>query len=567
VIERTDNLPGVWNQEADLVVVGSGGAGLTGALVAAEEGATVIVLEKAPRIGGTTAVSGGGVWIAGNHHMAEVGVTDTREEALGYVRAVSRGSADDDLLVALVDRGPDMVRYLEEQAGFHFRSYPAIGGTLDYRPETAGAKHGGRPLEAGQFRIQELGEWGSKLRIGTGAIQPKRDKFDYYTKRAHLGLRTFVDVGAVQHEEPEGPAEWVGNGAGLIAQLLRACLDRGVRVYPSTPADDLVIDGGRVVGVLASSKGRQLSFGARRGVLLAAGGFARNEEMKKRLLNRPLKYSCSAPTNEGDGHRMGLAVGAQLSNIADAWWIPLVAVRSEPDMQGIDALHCRTERALPHSMVVNARGRRFVSEPKNYYDFVESFGSQQSGTPNLPAWLIFDQWFKDRYPVLAGAPQPPPGKLPAWLARAGSLEELARALGIDAAGLVTTVATFNANARKGIDPDFGRGESAWDLEWGDPDHKPNPSLGPVETPPFYAIELHPGAFDTKGGLRINDRGQVLSASKGEQPIPGLYSAGNNAAGSVPHAYVGPGATLGPALTFGYIVGLQIGAAVKPKILA
>jgi succinate dehydrogenase/fumarate reductase flavoprotein subunit len=302
-------------------------------------------------------------------------------------------------------------------------------------------------------------------------------------------------------------------------------------------------------------------------VLLAAGGFARNEEMIKRLLNRPLNYSCSAPTNEGDGLRMGLAVGAQLSNIADAWWIPLVAVRSEPDIQGIDALHCRTERALPHSIVVNARGRRFVSEPKNYYDFTEAFGSRQAGTPNLPAWLIFDQWFKDRYPVLASAPPPPEGELPPWLTRAGSLEELARTVGIDPAGLAATVEAFNANARRGIDPEFGRGESTWDLEWGDPEHKPNPSLGPVEMPSFYAIELHPGAFDTKGGLRINERGQVRSASRDEAPIPGLYSAGNNAAGSVPQGYVGPGATLGPALTFGYIVGLQIGAAVRPKIPA
>jgi 3-oxosteroid 1-dehydrogenase len=519
VIERTDNLPGVWNQEADLVVVGSGGAGLTGALVAAEEGATVIVLEKAPRIGGTTAVSGGGVWIAGNHHMAEVGVTDTREEALSYVRAVSRGSADDDLLVALVDRGPDMVRYLEEQAGFHFRSYPAIGGTLDYRPETAGAKHGGRPLEAGQFRIQELGEWGSKLRIGTGAIQPKRDKFDYYTKRAHLGLRTFVDVGAVQHEEPEGPAEWVGNGAGLIAQLLRACLDRGVRVYPSTPADDLVIDGGRVVGVLASSKGRQLSFGARRGVLLAAGGFARNEEMKKRLLNRPLKYSCSAPTNEGDGHRMGLAVGAQLSNIADAWWIPLVAVRSEPDMQGIDALHCRTERALPHSMVVNARGRRFVSEPKNYYDFVESFGSQQSGTPNLPAWLIFDQWFKDRYPVLAGAPQPPPGKLPAWLARAGSLEELARALGIDAAGLVTTVLPSTPTPARGSTPTSAAGKAPGTSSGATPTTSPTHRWGLSRRRPSTRSSCIPAPSTRRAGCASTTADRCSPRQKASSPSP------------------------------------------------
>jgi 3-oxosteroid 1-dehydrogenase len=564
LIERTKNVPESWDAEADLVVLGSGAAGLTGALVASIEGADALVLEKASVIGGTTALSGGGVWVPLNRHMDEAGVEDSREEALTYMRAVAGPEHNDEMIERQLDFGHRMIEYMEDRAGMEFRSWPAIGGTLDYRPHQPGAKHGGRPLDPMRVAVADLGDDADRIRTGPGSAWVW-DKFEFYTKHMHAAApdqgrtvhqRQFVDVGNVDYSKAD-TFEYFANGTALVAQLMRACRKEGVEVHTDAPAQELVVDGGRVVGVVATKDGRPFAVRARRAVLLATGGFEFSDELKKLFLDRPLEFCPGAESNEGDGHLMGMAVGAQPANLADCWWAPVIPIGSDSPEPG-DSVLSREERALPHTMIVNERGRRFVNESTNYYDVTEAFGTRNNERRNLPAWLILDQQFRDKYALLKSMPPPPEGQEPSWLTTAATLEELAGKLGIDAAGLVAQVERFNAGAREGVDDEFDRGKSRWDVEWGDPTQEPNPALGTIEKAPFCAIELKPGALATKSGLRTNRDGQVISAGSGD-PIPGLFAAGNVSANAIPYAYTGPGSTLGPAMTFAYVIGQKVAA--------
>ncbi|HVW33220.1 MAG TPA: FAD-dependent oxidoreductase [Acidimicrobiia bacterium] len=553
MIERTANVPATWDVETDVVVVGSGAAGLTAALTAADGGLAVTLLEADAKVGGTTAVSGGGVWIACNPHVDEVGVEDSPAEALAYLRRLARGAADEAILAALVERGPEMVAFVEDRCAFSFEPYPTVGPTLDYRPDLAGARHGGRPLDPGWFRLEDLGEWAGRLRRSTTASWTIK-KADYYTKRMYLGRSQLPDIPLRRSDEG-----YIGGGAALVARLLRGCLDRTVGVATATRVADLVVDEGTVVGLWAESAAGRRSIRSRHGVVLATGGYEWNEELKRRFLRQPLTHPASPPTARGDGLVLGMAVGAALANLGDAWWTP--TVETGDDFEGRPlSIMSRAERCLPHSLMVNRAGRRFVNEATNYYDICDEFARIDAATgdfSNVPAWLVFDDQFRERYPLLETASDgiASDGSVPYWLRRAGDLPGLAEAAGIEAKEFVATVERFNHFAAEGTDPDFCRGTSRWDREWGDPNHRPNPSLGPLVRPPFYAVRLEPGALGTKGGLRVDDAGRVLHATGSF--IPGLYAAGNVAACSVPHGYCGPGATLGPAMTFGYIIGRSL----------
>jgi succinate dehydrogenase/fumarate reductase flavoprotein subunit len=530
----------------DIVVAGSGAAGLTAALVAADEGADVLVLERSPLVGGATAVSGGTIWIPANHHEPEVGVEDSRADAERYMRAVSGGAIDEDVLATLLDLGPEMVRFLEERTALRFEAYPPVGPTLDYRFQLDGARRGGRSLSPSTLRLSELGEWADRLRQGSTAGWVN-DKDAYYTTRAYLRRPGHGPA------PPDLEAGVVGTGTALVGHLLKGCLDRGVRVRVDARVEQLVLEDGVVTGVRAAGE----TLDARAGVVLATGGFEWNDGLKRRLLARPLTHPATPPVSHGDGLVLGLSVGADVSGLGDAWWSPTIDLRGAPSPRGGGTVNlmCRTERGFPHSLVVNRHGRRFVNEALNYYDLPEAFGTLASGPENLPAWLVLDRQFRDSYPVVGarsnGIDQPDP----AWIVWSDTLAGLARAVGIDPDGLERTVARFNAFAREGVDRDFGRGATEWDREWGDPEHVPNPSLGTIERAPFYAIELHAGAIGTKGGLRVNGRGEVVAAAGGS--VPGLYAAGNVAAGAVPWGYTGPGATIGPGMTFGYAIGREL----------
>jgi 3-oxosteroid 1-dehydrogenase len=338
--------------------------------------------------------------------------------------------------------------------------------------------------------------------------------------------------------------------------LLRACLKRGVEIHTATPVTELLTEEGRIIGVKALQRGETITIRASH-VLVATGGYTNNAELKRLWLDRPLDYTCDVETNEGDGHLMGAAIGAQLAGLGDAWWMPFIPLGMEDGV--INAGGTREDRILPHTLMVNGRGKRFMNEALNYYDAGKSFGAKTGpNPPNFPAWHIFDQQGVERYALLAW--KAPPRNRPAWLRVAESIEALARAIDVDPTALKSTIERFNGFARSGVDEDFARGDNPWDVAWGDPANKPNPSLGTVEKPSFYAVPVYPGAIATRGGLRVDHTGRVLSVRGA--PIQGLYASGNCSNASVPGAYTGPGATIGAAMTFSYIIGKQVAAAGK-----
>jgi 3-oxosteroid 1-dehydrogenase len=558
MIERTQGLPDVWDEEADLIVLGSGGGGLTAAVVAALEEASVIVLEKAEVVGGTTSVSGGGFWIPTNRHMVEEGVEDSREEALEYMRACAGNQGVDEHIVALVDRGPELVEVLEDRAGLAFRAWPAVGGTTDYRPWLPGAKPGARTLDGGKVAAADLGDWAGKVRLGAQSAW-RIDKLDYYRGRGHVQpLGTIPPRMAAPGEAVETP-EFFASGSALIAQLLKGCLEQGVTIYTETPGRELLVQGGRVVGVRAERDGEPLYLRAHRGVMMATGGYGVNEELKRLWMTRPLEATCDVESNTGDGHLMGLAIGAGVAGLGDAWWMPHMAGGRNPDGSVLFA-SSREDRHVPHTIIVNGRGRRFMNEALNYYDAGEPFGTKEGGpVRNHPAWYVFDSQAREKYMIVAA--KFPGGEVPDWMVSADSIDELAGKLQIDPPTLTRNVERFNEFARAGKDEDFERGSNEWDVVWGDPHNEPNPSLGTIERPPFYALQVRNGALATRGGLRVNANAQVLSALPPFAPIPGLYAAGNCCDGAVAGSYVGPGATIGAAMTFGYIAALRVASGI------
>jgi len=550
-VSASDPSSPAWDDERDVVVIGSGAGGLTGAVVAATGGADVLVLEKTSLVGGTTSVSGGGFWIPLNHHMAEEGVDDSRDEALAYLRACAAGRTDDDILEALVDNGAPMVRLLEDRVGLRFRPWPAGAGASDYRPWLPGAKPGSRTLSSHRVTASDLGEWEESLRLGLLSAWTM-DPMSYYRERMHL-LAPSPDAprrGSTDGSRPEHLA----SGTALIAQLLLGCLEQGVTVWTDAPATELLVEGGRVVGVKATRDGEECSIRARAGVLVASGGFGHDPALVRMWLNQPLEETCESDGCTGDGQLLGAAVGAQLGQF-DAWWMPHIPFMRNPD-GSVLWVGSREDRILPHTMWVNGRGRRFVNEATNYYDVAEAFGwlAGASGR-NLPAWLVFDEQGRERYMLLAI--KVPDGEPPEWLATAATIEELAARLPVDPAALRATVERFNDFARTGVDEDFGRGDNEWDRAWGDPDNAPNPTLGTIEKPPFYALEVRSGALGTRGGLRVNGRAEVISARAPFDPIPGLYAAGNCCTGAPAGCYPGAGSTIGAAMTFGYLAALAL----------
>jgi succinate dehydrogenase/fumarate reductase flavoprotein subunit len=533
--------------ETDVLVVGSGAAGLVAALCAHDEGAKVTVVEKTALVGGTTAVSGGVVWVPNNHHMSEVGIADSREEAISYVTRLADGRSDDALIATFIDTAPVMLRYLEEHSPLKFA---ALAKYPDYHPEFPGGKPGGRSLDAGLFDSNELGEWKPKLRrsaiFGMTAMSvTEATDWGVFSKPLSLPYKLLAE------RYSKG---YVCYGAALAGNLLKALLDRSMTPLLQVAARELVVEDGRVVGLVAEQVGKQIVFRARRGVVLASGGFEWSAELTKRFLGGVLTHPNSPPGNEGDGLRMAMAAGADLGNMNEAWWCPSVVIPGEEyDGRPLYRGDFST-RSMPHSIIVNRAGRRFVNEAHNYNDMMKPFFAFDPVTyerPNLPAWIIIDKSYLEKYALLTYMPGREP---PDWIPRGATLADLANKVGIDAAGLEETVARFNVFAAEGVDRDFHRGESRYDHLYGDPDNKPNPNLGAIEKPPFYALEVHPGAIGTKGGARVNERAEVLAANGGT--LPGLYAAGNVMAGVTGPGYPGAGSTIAAAMTFGFIAGRE-----------
>jgi len=540
-----------WDQEFDVVIAGSGAAGLTAAILAHDHGARVAVLERSDKVGGTTAVSGGVLWVPLNHHMAEAGAEDSREEALAYCKRLAAGSVPDEMIETYVDTAHQMVRYLEEHTPLRL----SVWTSPDYYADGPGGKQCGRALEPVLFCKRDLGAWQDKLRPAPIFMLPLTleemlTKFRLITDTSSLPMDMLVQ------RMSDG---MVGCGNALAGALLKGCLDRGITVMLQTRAIQLVREGARVTGLRAEQQGRDLWLRARGGVILASGGFEWNKDLVQKFLPGPLTHPNSPPFNEGDALIMAMEVGADLANMTCAWWQPSGSIPGEEYEGRPLSRFLSSERIAPHTIMVNRQGRRFVSEGAPYNDIgrvFHQFDPSVYGFRNLPCWAVFDSQYRAKYPVLTVLPGDPD---PEWLPKDESLEGLARKVGIDPGGLAETVARWNRMVAEGQDLDFHRGETSFERHSGDP-RLPNPNLGTIERPPFYALPVYPGALGTSGGPRINTRGEVLDVRG--QVIPGLYAAGNAAGSPTGVAYYSGGGTIGPAMTWGYLCGINAAVAAK-----
>jgi succinate dehydrogenase/fumarate reductase flavoprotein subunit len=533
-----------WDETTDVLVIGSGSAGMSAALSARHHGAEVLVLERSDKLGGTSAVSGGLPWIPNNHHMPDIGACDSREEAMTYLRTLSLGKMDDALCETYVDTAPGVIQFLEERTELEFVAL----SIPDYHPEHEGGKVG-RSLTARVFPAGTLGELRPALRMSPHFVVPV-SLADVADGKANL-----LDPALIADRMAK---DMVGTGHALMAGLIKAAQDQGIPMRRGVRVRELVIEDGTVTGVVAERDGATVRIGARRGVVIASGGFEWNEELVKDFIHGPAPAPLSPPFNEGDGLRMAMDAGAELGNMSEAWYHASMRIPGE-EYEGRQLNRLTSaERHSPGAIIVNAKGRRFVNEALSYHDVCLAMRALDPTTfsfPNARAWVIVHQGYLDKYTFLTRMPGDP---VPRWLSRADTLRGLAEAIGVDADGLEETVARFNAHAATGIDPDFHRGESAYDRYYGDPEREgPFQTLGALDQGPFYACELRIGTIGTRGGPRVNDRAEVRSGRGGI--VPGLYAAGNAMASFTGMSYPGAGGTIGPALTFGHIAGRSAAA--------
>ncbi len=541
------NVPQKWDVESDVVVVGSGAAGLTAAIVAHDRGATVTVLERSDKVGGASACSGGMAWVPLNHHMGEIGIDDSKEDAMTYLRRLADGFIEDSLLEAFLDNGHNMVRYLEENTPVRFEA----SALPDYRSDLAGSRPGGRGMNPKLFNINELGEWADNVRQAPQLMSPMTideafREWDYLSNPSNLR----VDILLERMEQG-----LVGMGMALISSLYKGLQDRSIDVTRNTRAKRLIVQDGAIIGLQVDQDGRAVYVRAKKAVVLACGGFEWNPELQRQFLTAPIINPITPPFNEGDGLKMAMEVGAQLACMPIVWWLPSIHIPGE-EYEGRQLYRTmQAERTLPHTICVNRQGKRFANEAINYDDMGKAmceFDLNEYDYANYPTWIVFDSNYREKYMLMTIAPGDPD---PDWLDKADTLAELAKAVGIDPQGLEETVKRFNTMAVKGVDEDFQRGENLYDFAYGDSKHKPNPCLGPIEKPPFYVIPLFRGALGTKGGPKVNTKGQVLNPYG--EVIPGLYTAGNMVPGVTGRGYGGFGGTLGPGMTFGYIAAKTI----------
>ena len=552
----------------DVVVVGAGAGGMSAAAVAAALGLQVLVVEKSDVVGGTTAVSGGMVWAPANSKMAAAGLSDTVDAARNYLDAIC-GDENASLRDRFIAEAGNAFAYLERNTAVQLRPvrlYP------DYYPEISGATLGGRVLEPVPFNGRLLGKHFHRLRPPLpeftlfGGMMLDRSDIPHF-RRAARSLRSAVRSGRLvarylleRVSAPRGTSLYLGNA--LAARLLYSLLERNVQLSFDTQVEALDCDAGGVSGVQIARSGTRRRVAVRRGVVLATGGFSHSAALRQRLFPTAAGLlSPTAETSEGDGIELALTAGADLAECSrgNAFWVPVSRFRRADGAQGLFP-HTVTDRAKPGLIAVDRNGERFVNEAVSYHEFVLAMLAQEQDGLRIPAYLICDRRFLWRYGL--GAVRPFSISLRShlesgYLTAGESPAALATALGIDPGGLAATLASYNADARNGADRAFGRGSNSYQRFLGDSDHQPNPCVAPITEPPFYAVSVFPADLGTAAGLVTDGNAAVLKPDG--RPVGRLYACGNDMRSVMRGAYPGPGITLGPALTFGYLAARHMAA--------
>lgn len=574
-----DNDVPVWDDEYDLVVLGSGAAGLSTALVAAAEGLSVLVLEKADRFGGTTCYSAGTTWIPDSHHVRDAGITDDKAAAEHYLEALVGDRAPREMWQAYLDNGPAMIEWMERQ-GIGFIPFP---GFVDYYPELPGAGHGYRALEPEPFDGKLLGRrMFAQLRGGVpeftlfgGQLMVRRTEvsklLDILDNGSPAGIVMALRLGVAWVWDrvrlwPRGTRLVMGNA--LVANLYHQMVRQGGELWLGAETTELVTgpapadgpDGpGRapVVGLVVQVGGRERRVRARRGVVMAAGGFPGSAAKRREYLRKPAaQYTRAVQTATGDTFDLVAAVGGVLGpdSADNALWFPSsVGTRADGSQAVFPHIW---DRAKPGMIAVNQAGRRFTDEARSYNHFVRAmYESTEAGAPAVPAWLVADHAHMMKYGL--GMAYPKGIGLKQWidrgyLLRADTLRELAGRIGVDPDALEATVERYNADCARGVDTEFGKGQSPYSPQYGDPRQKPNVNLGPLDKKPYYALAVHPTPLSTGKGILTNPTGQVLDA--GGQVVPGLYAVGSDAQQVFGTQYPGGGCQVGAGMVFGYVVG-------------
>ncbi|WP_038956712.1 FAD-dependent oxidoreductase [Bradyrhizobium japonicum] len=560
----------------DVIVVGAGAGGMTAAAVAAAEGLHVLVIEKTAFVGGTTAWCDGMVWIPANPKMKDVGLSDSITDAVRYLSSTAPEPANAGLRAAFLARGPEAVAYLE--ANTEVRLQP-VKACPDCYPERLGATSGGRVLEPVAFDGSRLGAPFARLRAPLpqftlfGGMMVNRLDIPHL-RRAGKSLRStlravrLVSEYALQRlRNRRGTTLHLGNA--LAARLYASLLARQVEILFCADVEDLSMQGDRVGGVVIRHGSRDRLISARRGVVVATGGFSHDAVLRKRFFPAAAGFVSAASTaGTGDGLRLAATAGAALNAEATspAYWVPASLFRRADGSRGVFP-HTVTDRAKPGVIAINAAGRRFVNEALSHHEFVLAMLRDGNGEPDRPVYLVCDRQFLWSY----GLGRIKPFTLnfrrnvaSGELLKAPDIAQLAAKIGVDPSVLTATIAGYNVDAKQGRDPEFGRGSTIYQRHLGDASHKPNPCVAPILRAPFFAMRIHPADLGTAIGMKVDAQARVLREDG--TPVAGLYACGNDMGSIMNGNYPAPGITLGPALTFGYIAGRHLaeGATVAPS---
>ncbi|ALR20767.1 FAD-dependent oxidoreductase [Sphingobium baderi] len=560
-----------WDEECDVLIVGSGAGGLTAAVAAADLHARVILIEKGRNFGGTSATSGAVLWVPDSHLAEAAGQQDDPVDAVRYIKAIAGDESDDILIRAFVENGREMLSYMSHHSDVEYVSIPYP----DYQPEAPGARSGWRSHDVVPMDGRKLGKdleylepphpsnmlFGRFVWNTIDASMLVTRKPGWIGAMARTLWRYYSDIGQRLRSKR---SRYLTGGNALIGRLKLSIDRRGINIRRETALVEIIRDGAQVVGAVVERHGRKSAIHVHKGLVLAAGGFERNAALRARYLPQSPNpdWSGSQSNNQGDALELAMSVGAATDRLDSAWWAPAVHVRGESRSRPLFF-----ERALPGSIIVNQAGDRYFNEAVDYHlagrAMVEN---DRPGAGTSPSYILFDAGFKWRYPMGPVLPM-----MPLWMHSravrdlvfvADDWGEMADRIGVDRDRLQATITRFNDNARQGRDSDFQRGESLYNRIYGDPKITGNPNLLPLVKAPFYALAIYPGDIGTNGGLVTDGNANVLDTEG--RPIGNLYATGNITASAMGRSYPGGGATIGPAMTFGYLAARHAMGVNEPR---